>query len=284
MKDGVAHKSLAGFTVVETMIVLAVTGVLFLIAVIAVGGKQNETEFQQAINDAQSSLQETIAHTSTGDYQQAKNITCSQFGAGITITTSAGPTNTEGTNTDCIFIGKVVQFATQADPQPYITYPVAGLRDNSNSISNAAPAVVAPGSASNNSFPDASVPTYLHNGLSVASMKFVNGATTTDIGAFGIMSSLGVNAGSQQFYLVPISGTSPTQNPANMNSAVDAINANLVGSYTSALDILSSANPNYTVKICFASGTTKQSGLVTIGGNGGDLNSITTAIFSDKTC
>jgi Tfp pilus assembly protein PilE len=282
------RKPLTGFTIVETMIVLAVTGVFFIVAAVEVGGRQNETEFQQSINDIQSSLQKTINDVVTGDFQEANNITCSSVGGKVSVALSAGPTNTEGTNADCIFIGKVLQFTsnTGSNPQEYISYPVAGLENNGGSITTAAPVVVAPDNGMDGSFPDDGVPTYLHDGLSVVYARFVSGSTT-NIGAFGIMGSLGANPGAQQLYLVPVSGTSFNYNPqssSDMATAATNINQNLVNSYNNAVNLIGSSNPNYSVQICFASGTTNESGLVTIGGNGGDLNSVTTTISSGKTC
>jgi prepilin-type N-terminal cleavage/methylation domain-containing protein len=279
-----------GFTIVETMIVLAVTGMLFLLAVMAVGGRQNETEFQQAINDVQSSLQQTITQVNSGDFQEANNITCKELGGRVDISLSGGSTATEGTNTNCVFVGKVLQFVnkTGSDPQQYISYPVAGLRTDSSGqictdIACAAPVAVAPDNGTDKSFPSDGVATYLKNGLSISYMHFVNGSTT-NIGAFGIMSSLGNEAGAQQFYLAPISGTNfkyDPQNSSDMQTAVQDINSNLQSSYTTAINSTAS---NYSVQVCLASGTTNQSGLVTIGGTGGDLNSITTTIYNGKNC
>src|SRR5690242_5295921 len=99
-----------GFTIVETLIVLAVTGALFLVAVLAVGGKQNETEFQQGINDANSSVQQLINQVQSGNYQAANNLSCDGGTGSVQITASGSSTNSEGTSHDCVFEGKVVQF------------------------------------------------------------------------------------------------------------------------------------------------------------------------------
>lgn len=272
----------------ETMIVLVVTSVFFLMAMIAVGGKQNETEFQQAINDAQSDIQQAVAAVNSGDYQETNNITCQDVGNRVSISLSGGSGSTEGTSSDCIFIGKVLQFTnhTGSNPEGYVSYPIAGLRVNNGNIANAAPVAVAPDSGLDSSFPSDGVSTYLHDGLTISYMHFVGGSTT-NIGAFGIMSGLGATSGEQQLYLVPISSTGYNYDPNNtsdMITAVSAINSNLASSYTNALNLVNSATPNYSVQICFASGTTNQSGLLTIGGNGGDLNSVTTSIFNGSNC
>jgi hypothetical protein len=261
-------------------------------AVIAVGGKQNETEFQQAINDINSSFQQIINQVSSGNYQDAQKIQCTNNSGKPDITdATASPTDTEGTSVDCIFVGKIVQFATHnADPQQYIIYPVAGLRKdpstglNCITITCTNPQMIAPGNSGNAGFPDQSETKYLHNGLTVYSMNFKNGATTKSVGAFGIMGSLGENPGSQLFYLVPIDTTKWTEDPTNMKPAVDHLNVKAASSYDAVQTILGSGNPNYDLEICLASGTTNQSGMITIGGNGGNTNSVTTTIFSNKTC
>ncbi|HSW80483.1 MAG TPA: type II secretion system protein, partial [Candidatus Saccharimonadales bacterium] len=174
-----------GFTIVETMIVLAVTAALFLLAVISVSGRQNETEFQQAINDVGSTFQQIINQVDSGNYQEAQKVNCTNVGNKPNVTdASASTTDTEGTSTDCMFVGKIVQFATHnADPQQFIIYPVAGLRKDPSTglncidIDCTKPAMVAPGNSGNGSFPDQSVTKFLHNGLSVVSMQFKNGAS-----------------------------------------------------------------------------------------------------------
>jgi type II secretory pathway pseudopilin PulG len=269
--------SAEGFTIVETMIVLAITGLLFVIAVLAVGGRQNEAEFQQAANDVQSQLQQTIGQVGSGDYQYNNNFTCSVgIGPLGTPAPSIQPgTSGQGQNTDCIFMGKAVQFGLNTNSSTMIVYPIAGLRANNGSLSQAAPTAIAPGQTTNNAagFPDESQAEPLNYGLSARCIKYFSsatipsplcGATTgTNVGAVAFLNTLGTYSGSQllsgsqQLNFYPVVATSVNQSSV---SQVDKINDNLT---------ISPANPAGGVQICFASGSTNQSALASIGTNHG---------------
>jgi hypothetical protein len=262
------------------MIVLAVTGALFLIAFDEINGKQNITEFQQGINGIESSIKQTISEVDTGDYPNTNNFTCN--GTTGTLTINPG-TNAQGSNTGCIFLGKVLQFGVQnTNPQQYIAYTIAGLQNNTGTLSSAAPVAIAPGITTNTTpnYPNASVSSLLNYGLTVKSMYSVaSNGTKTAIGAVGFISTLGsytgtqLVSGSQQIDLIPVIGTGSAIN-ASSPTVVDAINKSLASS---------TINPGDGVQICFASGTTNQSGLITIGDGGGNL-AVSLTIESDTTC
>ena len=248
-----------GLTVVETMIVLAVMGALFISAAMLMSGRVSRVEFTQSVNDVQSSLQQIIAQVGAGYYANTGNFSCDGAGGSVNI---SGTSSGQGTNTDCIFLGKVVQFGVKdTDPEEYRVFTLAGLR-KSTSIATAKPVAVAPGLTTHSTYPNASVPGSLKNGLSVAWMK----SGGTNIGAVGFVSGLGqyngtqLLSGAQQVSLVPISGSALHLTP---QAAVDAIDANIAGSPVS---------PSEGVQICLASGTTQQSGLLTLGSNGRELS------------
>lgn len=264
-----------GFTIVETLIVLAVTGAMFLLAVIAISGKQNQAEFDQAINDIQSQIQQQIDQVAAGDYTNTGNFTCN--GASGNLNIQPG-TNQQGSNDGCVYLGKVLQFGVRnTDPQQYIAYAIAGLKDNNGSLASADPTAIAPGVVTNAQagFPNASVANMLHNGLTV--VKMTSGGS--GIGAVAFISSLGqynggtLLSGSQQIDLIPVGGTA-LNDTAPPNNTVDRIHANLAGS---------PRNPSGGVQICFASGSTNQSGLITIGSGGRKL-SVTLQIMGGRSC
>jgi len=262
-----------GFTVVETLIVLAVMGALFVSAVLLVSGRVSHVEFSQAMNDTQSIIQQTVSQVGAGYYANTGNFTCNGTSGTLNI---AGGVNQQGSNTGCVFIGKVMQFAVKdTDPEEYETYTIAGLQSGTD-LASAKPLAIARGLTTNNSgtFPSGtSVTGRLHNGLSVAWMKY-NGI---NVGAVGFISGLGqyngtqLLSGAQQVSLVPVTGTSLKN---TTKSTVDAINTNLASSPVS---------PSGGVQICFASGGTQQSGLVTIGSNGREL-AVTLQIKDGRVC
>ncbi len=258
-----------GFTIIEVLIVLAVTAAMFLLVVLSINGKQDTAEFQQSINDIRSRLQQEIDQVAAGEYANTGNFTCDGTSGVLVIT--AG-TNIRGSNNGCVYLGKVLQFGVQkTNPQQFITYTIAGLQSNTGTLASAKPAVVIPTGAPNPSYYYTT--NELHYGLNVVSMS----SNGTNIGAVAFISSLGqfsggqLLSGSQTVDLIPVSATALNASPA---TSILAINKHLASS---------PVNPSNGVKICFASGGTKQSGLITIGGGGQQLT-IALKIYGDSTC
>lgn len=279
MKGGQRHK---GFTIVETMIVLGVTGMLFLSAAILIAGRQRRTQFEQSIRNVHAQIQQVINEVNVGQYPSNPGFTCTANVGGPNLASAAGAE--QGTNEGCIFLGKAIQFAVDGtDPQEFRAYTIAGLQrvggnPNGNEVSSLAearPVVVSPVS-----FPDSQKQERLQYGLTVGSMYY-NGDTSRTIGGIALVSSLAsydngnLESSSQQLNVIPLDGTSLGQTPA---AAVTAMNTKL-----RAATVDSDQNPSGGVQICFVSGGTDQSGLITIGSNGRQL-SATLSIRGNKTC
>lgn len=277
-KVGLRRDDDRGFTMVEVLIVLAVTGALFVSAVVLISGRQNKTEFATAINEIKTQIQQTVSDVQTGFYPTNNNLSCQVNGTGQLdfVTGSA----TQGSSKDCIFLGKVLQFGLSGtDPQQFMAYSVAGKRQaNDKDVQNyaeAAPKVMTADASSPVDTP--TIVDTLQYGLTVVpdSMVYTVGGVSTKIGAVGFLSTLNTfdtdKSGAQQVQLVPVQGTALGTTAA---AGVSAVNANLATSPVA---------PDGGVSICFASGGTDQSGLIKIGGNGREL-SVTLSIKGNKTC
>jgi len=258
-----------GFTILEVLIVLAVTGVLFVSAAYLVAGKQNQTAFSQAIREVQSQIQQVINEVAVGFYPNPGNFQCTAGASGPNIIAGAAE---QGANSGCIFVGKAMQFqVASTSPERFATHVIAGLRQGgtgnteSTSLAETKPKVVAPSTAQP-AIPSATSTASLQNGLTTAWMRYSVGGPAQNIGTVAFTSSLappssaGVVSGAQQVNLVPISTSALNQTQLQ---SVDAINANLA---------TSPMNPSGGVTICFASGGTNQSGLITIGSNNRQLS------------
>jgi len=278
--------SQAGFTIVETLIVLAVTGVLFLSALSLVSGRQNKTEFSQAINNVKNQLDQTINEVSSGYYPNGANFDCSSSGGKISFTATApGAGNEQGGNTGCIFLGKVIHFydTSAIDPQPFYVYTLAGSQTDSSgnittSVVQSNPKVV-PNFETN----------VLQFGLTVSYVK----SGGTNIGSFGLVSSLGTYAvngtdlvsGAGQISLLPVRGASGLTNDKNaellqIQNYLDPAKGYVTTSTTDA----SLENPSAGVTICLNGGSTKQSGLITLGGGDNRVLGTTLTIFDHRDC
>jgi type II secretory pathway pseudopilin PulG len=130
MKRGGYRADAAAFTIVEVMIVLAVSGLILLSAISLVNGRQNRTEFSTGINDLQQQIQQIINETASGYYPNGQDFTCSAATSGtLTPVTLANGSGAQGTNAGCIFLGKVVQFGlgnTNAGPSQLGVLPLVG--------------------------------------------------------------------------------------------------------------------------------------------------------------
>lgn len=107
----------SGYTIVEVMIFLAVTGVLFFIAMLSINGQQGKTEFAQGVRDFQGTVDNAIASVRNGDYPEVANISCTlNPGLPPTLATAGGG---QGTNGNCIYFGKVIEFDTSDKAHVY---------------------------------------------------------------------------------------------------------------------------------------------------------------------
>ncbi len=122
-----------GFTIVEVLIVLSITGALVAAAISLVSGKQGTTEFSVGVRQIVSQLKGDVDQVQNGQYSVAGRIKCVPVKAyntiKITINNSVNKDLTTGTSFGCQYIGKVFQFTQNG----YNIYPVAS---NSNYYSS----------------------------------------------------------------------------------------------------------------------------------------------------
>jgi prepilin-type N-terminal cleavage/methylation domain-containing protein len=272
----------SGFTIIEVMIVLAVTGLLFLSATALISGRANQTEFDQASRALQQQIQGTINEVSAGNYTEVNSsakYSCSASGG--TIAFSSGG-NGQGTNQDCIFIGKILEFGLGASQDSEKTYTLAGVRQQSGgdevtSLASAEPQIVKLGSGQYDSTTNQleyGLHTYATGGAS--SMNYsINGGGLSGIGAFALVysfASYGVGgtivSGSQQVNVVPLTSSQLGESETQLVSDVK-------NNLPSSPDPASGTR----ISICVASGTTKQYGIVTIGGSNNGQLGVTLSII-----
>ncbi len=102
----------AGYTIIEVLIVLAITGALFISAAAMLNGKQASTEAIQSIRDFESKIQNVVSEVSSGYFPAGLNCT-----APLGLPPTIGPPGANGgSNEGCMFLGKVMSFdATSSD-------------------------------------------------------------------------------------------------------------------------------------------------------------------------
>ncbi|HVX58894.1 MAG TPA: prepilin-type N-terminal cleavage/methylation domain-containing protein [Candidatus Saccharimonadales bacterium] len=111
-----------GYTVIEVMIVLAITGVLFGSAVMVFNGQQAKTSLSQNMYDFASKLQSYVTEVNSGVYDNSQTYGCSISGGKATLSTTS-----PGTNNDCLFVGRAIQLIPNSS-DVYV-YTIIGNRN-----------------------------------------------------------------------------------------------------------------------------------------------------------
>lgn len=288
MKGGVRPNTTnAGFTLVETIIVLAVTSALMVAAMGLISGKQASTQFSQGVQEVQSMLQKDMNDVANGYYQNDGKIHCAAggLGGGPDITVS---TTVEGTNQDCVFMGKVIQFAVGGVGDQYNTYTIAGLRgstaDPATTLATANPRLIASSATWGSGVPDVFESASLPYGLTVVNMYYGNNPVTpaNQISALAFIPSLSTFSASNN--TAQVDAAPVTATPLSLHLAKSTF-VDMVDNPASGLASLPAAaiNPVNGIHICLKSGGTNQSVLITIGG-GGRQGTVTDDVKPNGTC
>lgn len=287
MKGG-PSKEPRGFTIIETLIVLTVTGVILGAALTLIGGRQNRTQFTVGIGQVQQQVQQAISEVKNGYYPNNGQIKCAAGSNGPDLSIGS---NGQGQNSGCIFLGKAIQFAPSGNDEQMVLIPIAANRLSDgkqvSTLAQAKPVAIAPLAADDTATPNATEGRNFTNGIHVVDM-WRNGNRADKIGAIAILfdlSNVGYDAngtltpGSLQTSLYVVGGTAIGQTTSDVSAAIKG---------TGGATRLTNASL-LRVDVCFASGSTNQSGQLTIGGtsssdsNGGEL-SVRMQIMDGTSC
>lgn len=252
----------AGYTILEVMIVLTVSALLFAAVARTLSGRRSQNESTQAVRDFESKLQGVANDVINGYYPNGFNCSADAGGSAVNLTAT---TSTGGTNVGCIFLGKVIAFdSTDADiittiGRQYIG--AIGSADVSN-LTEAKPVAVAISGAD-------VTDNYVYNyGLRVTKMVQLSD-NNTNVGAIAFMSQLsggigGSNplTGSRSVLLYGMNGTTP--NTDSTTTTAGKINAS--GSLIALPD---------GVRICLRGGN-DQKAEVTVGAGGNQTSTFVT--------
>ncbi|MCA9327210.1 hypothetical protein KDA14_01655 [Candidatus Saccharibacteria bacterium] len=264
MNRGGQTRLAQGFTIVETLIVLAVTSSLFVMTATIINGRQQKTEFQVGSRAIQQQIQQVINEVQTGFYPISGTFSCTPtLPNNVQLRNGA---NAQGTNSGCTFVGKTMVFGG-THTTDYAVYSLAGRRTLSDNITDvktpkeANVTAIAP-STLNPQSPNATATVKLPNNL-----EYVKGrqsgqpwVTTTFpvafLSSFANFTGSGENtSGSQD---VQLRGYTIMSLWAAQGSDANAINNE------AARPTPYGASPLAGADICFKSGGTNQSVLITI--------------------
>ncbi len=270
---GINHR---GYTIIEVMIFMAVSGFMFVIAAAFISDKQSKAEFKQSMSAINSQVQSVINDVSNGFYPSNSDFTCQAASSGAPTLSQSSPNNPQGTNRGCVFGGKVIQFGTHnTNNKGYNIYSIAERQFASGGSTDTLPTnfteaqpVVASDSASPPNF-NLTEKNTLEWGTKVCGLMS-GGLPINAIGFFQSFGSYGsggsLKSGAQSINVVPITGTSTNGGEGESEMAAEVIN-------------LGTSNPSPELRpnivVAFDSGNGQYATLTIGGGNGQRL---TTAI------
>lgn len=244
-------KSTAGYTIVEVMIFLSITGLLLAAAGTYIAGQQDRAYFADAARDAESLLEEIGNDVGVGYIPQKGEFSCTGSPTGPVLTQTTGIAYQQGMNPGCQFLGKVIKFERNKASFTLITIVGNSKTSSGRDVQNfaeAMPKAVTPTAAQPRV--DLNDTRTFKNGLIVTRVLLKRaGAPSIDIGAFGIFSTFpqysgasnDLASGTQSVLLVPIMGTS-------LDSSIDDIVAS-VSNVTEA-----DADNLHSLLVCFRHG------------------------------
>lgn len=269
----------AGFTIVETMIVLAISAALLVAMMGMVVGQQAKARYKNSITAVTSDIESYIAQVASGR-------TVEQGGRNCTAALNSGPrldnatTIALGTKEQCTFLGRAIMFGTngsnRSDAQQYVVHLLAGNRlsggDNPMTLADLHLRAMATDGARN--WPNMGETRSLQFGTEILFMRDQN---NNPIAGFAIItppSSNGSDLGTIVPKIYPIGCVSTNcEKGLSPEEGVRAIEVALSNNTTVARG----------AKLCFVSGGSNQSSLVEVG-KGGSNASITTTGYNSRNC
>jgi type II secretory pathway pseudopilin PulG len=110
-----------GYTIIEVMLVLAVSTSLLFSAIVVFRGQQNATAFTQAVQDLNSKLINYADQVKAGTFPESTDYNCDGSGPTIQVSATGGEL---GGRQGCVFMGRAIQF--QKDKETMYVYTVLG--------------------------------------------------------------------------------------------------------------------------------------------------------------
>lgn len=132
MKREVGAPKAAGFTIIEVMLFLAISGALVVALLVTVGTTISRQRFSDSINSTQAFVQQQVNETLNVVNDRENNGGCS-VGSGTTVI--GGGTTGRGAS-DCVVLGRALDFTP--DSETVKTYPVVGYEPDTTTGTGAA--------------------------------------------------------------------------------------------------------------------------------------------------
>jgi prepilin-type N-terminal cleavage/methylation domain-containing protein len=221
MLGGSSKKSL-GYTIVELMIVLAISGLMFLIAAIFINGKAQSATFKAGVGQLTSQIQDVLEQVSDGKYSDVPlycdPLSSPTFAQVDTNNLSQG----QGANSHCVFLGKIVHFyeLNTTSPENYEVFSIADQGVDSNGDQS----VLFPLSGSAGAVQGLTLQSVVPQHLDISEIKVSLPDGTMDANAynFGFYQN---GSGVGLFYLNNLDNTGPGSDASESGGVIKQISA-----------------------------------------------------------
>jgi hypothetical protein len=214
-----------GYTIVEVLIFIGVSAAIFFSAMTAIGGRQEQVQFAQSVREFDAKVRDILNDVTTGYFPTNETVQCEVVNGKPEITIDSD-TNL-GTNSECIFVGKAIQFMPDGKGEQIAIYTLAGRRYEdedltpTTSIAEAHPVAIAR-SGDNPSFKDATEQYDLLYGLRVTKV-FRPSDDATEYGLVGIFTQFG-GAGVSDAQSVQVGGIIGSSAGQDKDAALGLLN------------------------------------------------------------
>ena len=243
----------AGYTIIEVMIVLAVSGAIFFVAYNSISGKQADTAFTIGTNEFATQLRTIISQIQNGQYTDV-SIGCDSSGSSITFDSSASISKN-----NCVFIGKFLHFSLSGDNTKYEIFSVVGA-GSASTLANAKPTPVTT-SAAKPTNPELTTQESMPQNLQITSIKNISKAGTVMATYWGIgfFQSLGVSDANGTAQPVYLSYSKTLDNNMNKDTAAQQLTSSSLAQTNSATICITDGSRYATVLLGDATGAGQMS-------------------------
>lgn len=243
---------MGAYTIVEALMFLAVSALIFAMVVVSFEGQQDRTQFNQSVKDLETRIIDLANDISNGFYSSPNNFSCQSLPGDSTVTFGGGSTP-RGENEGCIFAGQVLAFTPNSST--FTITPLAGKQRTLVGID--VREVVSIAEANPVEIPGSTLSERTNYNVAVNKVSFTNGGPVTNISAFAIMVTFGsytgtnLNSGDIHADIIPLVSGVPNS-PAGWTNA------------------FSNRNPSGGVTICLqdGGGSRARHGSIVLGGAG----------------
>ncbi len=184
---------IGGYTVLEALIFLAVSGILFAVVYPTFAGRDNKTKFSQSVRDLESKINDVSNDVTTG-YYPSSDVRCEVSGTPEVIRLNSGGVGiaTQGSRQDCIFVGKVLRFGDDSSPSEVAKMDIITVVGKRMVNKSRYPANIADASPTAVISPVDLTETYsLDWGVPITSVKALDGSPTPpDTATIAVMTKL----------------------------------------------------------------------------------------------